>query len=245
MIYFVVAHIPALRGVFILEAHGVTISYGKNIILKCLDFSAQTGTGSAFLGRNGTGKSTFMKVLSGVKRPDSGSILIDGVSLQKARRSIGFVPQNDILLDDLSTMDNLFFWAASYGVPKSDIINNPLIERLELEGVYKTKAGKLSGGMRKRLCIAASVLHNPGILILDEPFTGIDVVARQEMLDYFLSLKKDGLTLIVTSHDASELTVLCERFFFIASGGIEEIENTKEFRADPKQSIANIVKRGN
>lgn len=230
----------------ILEAQNVSISYGKNIIFDNACFSVPEGGAYAILGRNGSGKSTLLTSLSGVCGVDSGSVTLNGVSVREkaAQREIGFVPQNDIAFDNLSVHDNIAFWGASFGLNEKNAVASPAVELLGLTDVMRQKAKFLSGGMRKRLCVAACMLHSPRVLILDEPFSAIDIVAKREFLGFLSAFKEEEKTIIITSHNASELTALCDSFFFITGKRLERAGDIGRLGSNPDEYVAQIIERG-
>lgn len=203
-----------------LEAKELAIAYGKNKILSGVNLQIPKGCSTAIMGRNGSGKSTLLKALSGIQKVSAGSVLFDGQPVASAHKSIGYVPQEDIAFDDLTVADNLYFWAEANGVPRANAFKSPVVQILNIEAFARKRAGALSGGMRKKLCIASAIIHDPEMLILDEPFSGIDIVAKQEMVAYLKKLQGEGKTLVLISHDVSELAALCKSFYFIKNGSL-------------------------
>jgi ABC-2 type transport system ATP-binding protein len=177
------------------------------------------------LGPSGAGKTTLIRLINGSLRPDHGEIRIDGQHFpnRAAQRQIGYMPQNDAVYHDLSGKDNLQFFGRLYGL-SGRTLRAKSSEVLELVGLQQD-AGKLvanySGGMRKRLSLAIALLHDPAILLLDEPTVGIDPVLRQSIWDRFDQLRKLGKTLIVSTHVMDEAT-RCQRVALLYNGRLIE-----------------------
>lgn len=189
-------------------------SFGSNSILKNISFTVSEKDCACIIGRNGCGKSTLLNVLSGMMKADSGKIEIDGGGL------IGYTPQSDVLFNDLTVDDNLKFWASASGVRSKSIWENECVRILDIEQMRKKKIKNLSGGMKRRVSIAISILKDPDIVILDEPFTGLDVLYKTSLTDHLKKLNQLGKTIIYTSHSVDEALQLCNRIFLIEGGKI-------------------------
>ncbi|MFX0036787.1 MAG: ABC transporter ATP-binding protein [Candidatus Hermodarchaeota archaeon] len=175
-----------------------------------LNLNIRKGEIYAFIGANGSGKTTAIKMLTGVLDPTSGSISIFGLSLSKNRkiiaRNIGIAPQDYSLYNDLTVIENIKFFAGLYGMNRrtSKAKMNHLIQILRLEDNKDTLISNLSGGMKRRVSIACALIHSPHIVFFDEATVGIDPILRKFFWEYFNKLKKEGLTLIITSHVMDE-----------------------------------------
>lgn len=189
-------------------------SYKGNAVLQGVTFSVSDMDCACIIGRNGCGKSTLLNVLSGMVKADSGSVEIVGGS------SIGFTPQSDVLFNDLSVNDNLSFWASAAGIKAKHIWENECVSILDIEEMKKKKVKNLSGGMKRRVSIAISILKNPDIVILDEPFSGLDVFYKTSLTDYLKKLNKLGKTIIYSSHSVDEALKLCNKIFLIEGGKV-------------------------
>jgi ABC-2 type transport system ATP-binding protein len=175
-----------------------------------LNLSIRKGEIYAFIGANGSGKTTAIKMLSGVLDPTSGSINVFGLSIPKNRkiiaRYIGIAPQEYSIYNDLTVLENIKFFAHLYGMNNHEIKSkiNRLIQVLQLEDKKKVLVSNLSGGMKRRVSIACALIHSPRIVFFDEATVGIDPILRKFFWQYFNQLKKEGLTLILTSHVMDE-----------------------------------------
>ncbi|MFX1481080.1 MAG: ABC transporter ATP-binding protein [Promethearchaeota archaeon] len=196
----------------VIEAHNLVKIYkeGKVKAVDGLNLSICKGEIYAFIGANGSGKTTAIKMLTGVLNPTSGSINVFGLSIPKNRKiiakSIGIAPQEYSLYNDLTIIENIKFFAYLYGMNKHQLkakIDN-LIQMLRLEDKKTTLVSNLSGGMKRRVSIACALVHSPRIVFFDEATVGIDPILRKFFWEYFNELKKEGLTLIITSHVMDE-----------------------------------------
>jgi ABC-2 type transport system ATP-binding protein len=175
-----------------------------------LNLTIRKGEIYAFIGANGSGKTTAIKMLTGILDPTSGSINVLGLSIPKNRkivaRNVGIAPQEYSLYNDLTVIENIYFFAHLYEMNNSEIKAkiDQLIQILHLEDKKKTLVANLSGGMKRRVSIACALIHSPRIVFFDEATVGIDPILRKFFWQYFNELKKDGLTLILTSHVMDE-----------------------------------------
>jgi len=208
-----------------IEVQQIQKSFGSSVVLTDLTLTAQAGAILGLLGPSGAGKTTLIRLINGSLRPDHGEIRIDGQHFpnRAAQRQIGYMPQNDAVYHDLSGKDNLQFFGRLYGL-SGRTLRAKSSEVLELVGLQQD-AGKIvanySGGMRKRLSLAIALLHDPAILLLDEPTVGIDPVLRQSIWDRFDQLRKLGKTLIVSTHVMDEAT-RCQRVALLYNGRLIE-----------------------
>lgn len=193
-------------------------SYGKTAVLRDISLSVKKGSALAVAGENGAGKTTLLKVLATASEPDSGKLLIGGVDAisqpAKAREIIGYVPQGIALMQELSVKDNLYYWMKS----KDENVYKWTLKTIGLEGMEKKKVSKLSGGMKRRLNIGASLVLCPQLLILDEPLAGVDIANRRKIIDSLRSLKKQGITIIFTSHYIDEMSTLADALIALRDG---------------------------
>lgn len=210
----------------VIEVRGLTQKYGRNEVLKGLDFDICKGEIFGLFGPNGAGKSTFISILATLIKPTAGDIFVNGSSVarqpDKVKAVIGFVPQDIALYPMLSGMDNLDFWAGIYGL-KGSLKRERITEAVtvaRLEERIRDRVSQYSGGMKRRLNIAVSLLHHPEILVMDEPTVGVDIQSRRYILDALASLKKVGRTIVFTSHYVDELETLCDRIAVMDRGKI-------------------------
>lgn len=216
-----------------IEIKDVTKSYGRQKVLQNVSFEIMEGELFGLLGPNGAGKSTLIDILTGIQSMDSGDIFINGKSIKtdkvEIRKHLGLVPQDIALLEELNAVDNLEYFGVLYGLAGAELKSQieKLLEVAGLTDKKKEKVKNYSGGMKRRLNIAVAMLHNPSILILDEPTVGVDAQSRQHIFDYIQSLAEQGTTILYTSHYMEEIETLCKRVFILDLG--EEVAyGTKE-----------------
>ncbi len=200
--------------------------YEKFIAVHDVSFHVQRGEVYGLLGPNGAGKSSTIRVLSCLAKPDSGSVQIDGFDVvrdqAKVKRSIGIVPQEFALYDDFSALENLMFFGRLYGMAGRELKDraNELLEAVGLLERGREAIGTFSGGMKRRINIAAGLMHRPKMLYLDEPTVGIDPQSRRKILDLVKTLNAGGLTVLYTTHYMEEAEELCHRIGVIDQGKI-------------------------
>jgi len=209
-----------------LEARALKKTYGKLTAVDGVSLEARAGETIGLLGPNGAGKTTTVSMIAGLLRPDSGEVLIEGSPLRgdtdPIKRKIGLVPQDIALYDELSASDNLSFFSALYELSGARA-KRAIEDALELVGLSdraKDKVGTFSGGMKRRLNLAAALLHDPQILLLDEPTVGVDPQSRNAIFDNLLTLKARGKTLLYTTHYMEEAERLCDRIIIIDHGKV-------------------------
>lgn len=201
-------------------------SYGKTVAVDGVSFRIAQGETLGLLGPNGAGKTTTVSMIAGLLRPDSGEVLIDGRALSgdtdATKRKIGLVPQDLALFDELPALANLEFFGALYGLQGAGL-KKTLAEALELVGLAdrgKDAVKEFSGGMKRRLNLAAALLHDPDLLLLDEPTVGVDPQSRNAIFENLETLKKRGKTLLYTTHYMEEAERLCDRLVVIDHGKV-------------------------
>lgn len=210
-------------------------TYGKFKALDNLNLEINEGEIFGFIGPNGAGKSTTMKIVSGLLLPDSGEVYVDEIdaikSNKKLKEKIGYMPDFFGVYDNLKSYEYLEFYASIYGINKRDMkkLSMDLLELVNLEDKYNSYVDELSRGMKQRLCLARCLIHNPKLLVLDEPASGMDPKARFEMKGILKNLKDMGKTILISSHILSELGEICtnlgiiEKGHLICQGTVEEI----------------------
>lgn len=203
-------------------------SYGNFLALKGINLEIEEGEIFALLGPNGAGKTTLIRILAEGLKFDSGDIEVLGEKLsKKTARLIGYVPQESISYDLLTVEENLAFYADLYDAPKERI--KQLIERFDLPA--KKKAKELSGGFKRRLNLAISLLYEPKILILDEPSTGLDVPSRRQLWDLIKGFKAEGKTILLATHYMEEAEALADRIAIMNEGKVVAVGTADELKA--------------
>ena len=206
--------------------------YQKNIhALKDLNLEVKEGEILGLLGPNGAGKSTFINILAGVTDKTSGEVIVWGFDLDKnprqVRVSLGIVPQ-EINVDPFFTPKKLLdLQAGLFGVKKKDRITDTVLDLVALKDKSNSYTRNLSGGMKRRLLIAKALVHKPPIIILDEPTAGVDVELRKNLWDNIRSLRKLGVTIILTTHYLQEAEELCDRVGIIHKGNLIALDTTE------------------
>lgn len=201
-------------------------NFGKKNILNNVSFHADKGECISIVGANGCGKSTLLGILSGSQRAASGTIQYGGHTAIKNPRLfseyVGYVPQDNPLMDKLSVLDNLRFWYCESSRDLKEDLKTGVPARFGLTSYKDYSVEKLSGGMKKRLSIACALAKNPPILILDEPGASLDIVCKEDIKNYLKTYLQNGGTVIITSHEESELD-LCDRMYLLQNGILTEL----------------------
>ncbi|MCU0316468.1 MAG: ABC transporter ATP-binding protein [Fimbriimonadaceae bacterium] len=199
-------------------------TYGNFVAVKGISFQLEPGDIFGFIGSNGAGKTTTIKMLSTLLEPTSGSATLDGYDLEKqpmeVRKRIGYMPDFFGLYDDVKVWEYLDFFATIYGVPSSqrkEVIDNAL-SLTDLTLKKDSFVQSLSRGMQQRLCLAKCLVHNPSLLLLDEPASGLDPRARSDLKELLLELSRMGKMIIVSSHILPELSDFCNKVGIIEKG---------------------------
>ncbi|HWT74520.1 MAG TPA: ABC transporter ATP-binding protein [Mobilitalea sp.] len=207
----------------LIEVKEVTKSFKKQQVLKNINLQVNGNEIFGLIGPSGAGKTTLIRLIIGAINADQGQIKVMDYIMPnlKALDIIGYMPQNDALYTDLSGYDNLMFFGGMYHMSKSEMKSRvqEVLKLVELEADSDKKVINYSGGMKKRLSLAVALLHNPKVLILDEPTVGIDPILRKKIWDEFYVLKSKGITIIVTTHVMDE-AIKCDRLGLIYHGDI-------------------------
>jgi lipooligosaccharide transport system ATP-binding protein len=208
-------------------ARGLTKIYDKTAAVDAIDFTVKRGETFGLLGPNGAGKSTTMRMIACRTPVSSGELSVEGLNVRthsrQIRAAIGVVPQENNLDPDLNVLRNLVVYAGYYRIPKAHAIRraHDLLGFIGLSDRADAKIDHLSGGMKRRLMIARALLHEPGLLVLDEPTTGLDPQVRQEIWQRLEELRRvSGVTIIISTHYMEEAEKLCERLLVIDHGRI-------------------------
>ncbi|MGD1897339.1 MAG: ABC transporter ATP-binding protein [Phormidesmis sp.] len=195
--------------------------FGDRKALNQLSMSLKPGEIYGLLGPNGAGKTTALNLLCGLLKPDSGEILVQGQPVCKATKLlVGVMPQQNLLYQSLTCAENLAFIARIYGLSKKRTAQQvqACLASVNLSDRAHSVVGDLSGGMQRRLSLAASIIHQPKLVVLDEPSTGLDIEARYEVWELIRSLKQQGVTVLLTTHLLDEVERLCDRIGIIKQG---------------------------
>ncbi len=217
-------------------------SYGKRAVLQDLTLHVQPGEIYGLLGPNGAGKTTTINILCNLLKADSGSIAINGLPISEATKTlIGIAPQENLLYKTLSCGENLDFYAKIYGVSGKErrYRIESCLAAVNLGDRAKSPVETLSGGMQRRLNIAVALIHNPKLVILDEPTTGLDIEARYEIWELIRKLKSKGISILLTTHLLDEAERLCDRIGILKGGRVVAEGSLEELRAAiPAKEIA-------
>jgi ABC-2 type transport system ATP-binding protein len=206
---------------FAIDVRGMTKRFGDRTVVDHIDLQVQSGEIFGFLGPNGSGKTTFIRMLCGLLRADAGSGTCLGYDVinesEAIKRQVGYMTQRFSFWEDLSIAENLDFVARMYDVKDRAAVVQASIERLGLAGRQRQLAGQLSGGWKQRLALAACLIHEPRLLLLDEPTAGVDPKARRDFWEQIHLLANQGLTFLITTHYMDEAE-RCHRLAYIAYG---------------------------
>ncbi|MEI9885400.1 MAG: ABC transporter ATP-binding protein [Rhizomicrobium sp.] len=206
-----------------IDVHGLTKRFGKKVAVNHVDIAVPQGEVWGFLGPNGSGKTTTIRMLCGLLRPDDGEGTCLGYDIrsepERIKREVGYMTQKFSFWEDLSIRENLDFVARVYGVKGARKAVKATLERLGLTARRNQLAGELSGGWKQRLALAACMLHAPKLLLLDEPTAGVDPKARRDFWDEIHSLSAEGLTVLVSTHYMDEAE-RCDRIVYINLGDV-------------------------
>lgn len=219
-----------------LEAKGLSRSYGGRRVLHQFSLRVEAGQVHGLLGPNGAGKTTAFRILCGVERADEGEVWlngerVDGLPLhQRARRGLGYLPQEDSLLADLSVLENVALAARISGAGTSPA---QLLERVGLAARASSAIVGLSGGERRRLALARLLALRPTVLLLDEPFAGVDPIAVAGFQQLVRGLAKEGVAVLVTDHAVRETLAICDYATLLDGGEVQVSGSPSEVAADP------------
>jgi len=211
-------------------------SYRTHMVLDKINLNINEKEIFGLIGKSGGGKSTLLKVIMGVAKADKGKILFREKNalhnLNYLRKNTGFATQDNMLFEELSISENSLYFGKLYGMDKKDIISNfqVLITLLSLGGFENTQIRHLSGGMIKRANLLVSLIHNPRLLILDEPTAGLDPILRKNLWNYIHRINRVGTTILVTSHLLDEIENNCNRVAILNKGKIISVASPQAYK---------------
>ena len=208
----------------LLEAHGLHKSYGTRQVVSGVSLRVAAGEGMALLGPNGSGKTTLLNMLAGVLRADAGVALVSGkpTTDKQARRALALVPQHPAVYEELTGYENVALFGKLHGLRGAALEQGvrAALQAAELEERRDSRASAYSGGMRRRLSLACALVHAPSLLLLDEPFEGVDEESRSHLLEVLAASKRRGVALVLSTHRLDEVSALCERFTLMREGRV-------------------------
>lgn len=209
-----------------LELRNIKKSYRKKQVLKKVSLTAKVGECTGIIGANGCGKSTLLKILAGIEKADGGDIFMNGelVKMKSSRLTdhVGYIPQESVLIPELTVEDNLKLWASFGEHKKNENTLKRLREQFQLEDFYRKKVKYLSGGMNKRVNIVCALIHEPSLLLMDEPSTALDLVFKKELREYIRNFTASGGSVLLSSHDEGEIAG-CTALWAIKDGIAQKV----------------------
>ena len=237
----------------VIEASNLTKKFGDFTAVDAISFEVKKGEIFGFLGANGAGKTTAMKMLIGISKPTSGEANVAGFDVnheaEQIKKNIGYMSQKFALYDDLTITENAQFFGGIYGLRKKDIKIkvSEMIERLRLQEVAKSKVGSLPLGWKQKLAFSVALLHKPKIVFLDEPTGGVDPITRRQFWEMIYEQADKGTTIFVTTHYMDEAEY-CDRVSIMVNGRIEALDSPqnlkKQFEADNMNDVFIKLARG-
>jgi len=215
-----------------IEIKKLTKQADNKLILRGVDLSIKKGETVAILGPNGAGKSTLLKVLATLIKPTSGQVLVNGLDLKKnqieIKKLLGYLPHSSLLYDHYSPLENLVFFGNIYGVKDVEQKAINLVKEVGLTFFLNEPVKNFSRGMIQRIAIARAIVHDPEVLLLDEPHTGLDQGAISILNNVIVSMKEKGATTLMVTHDFKQAAEICDRVIIVKNGKIVDdfkIEN--------------------
>lgn len=209
-----------------IEIKKLTKQADNKLILRGIDLSITQGETVAILGPNGAGKSTLLKVLATLIKPTSGLVKINGLDLNKdhieVKKMFGYLPHSSLLYDHYTPLENLMFFGNLYGVKDVENRARQLVNEVGLSFFINEPVKNFSRGMIQRIAIARAIIHEPKIMLLDEPHTGLDQGAITILNDVVLSMKEKGCTTLMVTHDFKQAAAICDRIIIVKNGKIAD-----------------------
>jgi heme exporter protein A len=225
-----------MGGTAMIDIKGLTKQADNKLILRGIDLAIEQGETVAILGPNGAGKSTLLKVLSTLIKPTTGQVEINGLNLKKNQLEIkklfGYLPHSSLLYDQYSPLENLIFFGKLYGVNHPEERAIELVKEVGLSFFLNEPVKNFSRGMIQRIAIARAIVHDPKILYLDEPHTGLDQGAIAILNNVIVSMKEKGTTTLMVTHDFKQAAEICDRILIMKNGKIVDDFKLKERNLD-------------
>lgn len=216
---------PPAGGSAIVEVKGLVKQFGRFAALRGVSAEFDAGKFHVILGDNGAGKTTLLRALAGLAHPTRGTVSILNKTPQEACRDIGYMAHPSLLYDEMSGMENLRYFARLYGIA-GDERSGQVIRAVGLDPELSRPVGKYSQGMRQRMSLARAILQDPRILLLDEPFSNVDVHSAREMVLLLKGMRDSGKTIFVVTHQAALLEGVADEFVWMQSGQIVDRTST-------------------
>jgi ABC-2 type transport system ATP-binding protein len=227
-------------GKTVIKLQDVSKNFGTRKIISQLSLDIQEGEIFGIIGASGTGKTTLMNLIMGIMKPDAGNALLAlpgglksvTANVEQTKNFIGFSTQDPSFYADLTVEENLIHFALLYGKTEKQakLITSSLSKLVGLQDARQARSGDLSGGMKKRLDIACALVHNPKVLLLDEPVADLDIILRTQLWDLLKDIQKKGTTILIVSHFLTELEKICDRMGILRNGKVAEIGTPDELR---------------
>lgn len=216
-----------------IEAKDIYMRYKKQTVLNGCNLKVEPGQCVGIIGANGCGKTTLLSIMAGIQKPDAGELIFYGEEANKKkevfRKYIGYVPQDNPLIKELSVMDNLRLWY--YGKSQFDALQY-VISEFGLQDIIHKKVSKLSGGMKRRLSIACAMVNMPAVMLLDEPCVAVDVVCKAQIHQNLKQYTGNHGTIIMSTHDESEIK-LCDTVYLMKKGQL--------IKVDPSEGLETLI----
>lgn len=209
-----------------IEIKGLTKHADDKLILRGIDLNIIRGETVAILGPNGAGKSTILKIIATLMKPTSGVVKINDLELKdnamKIKKMLGYLPHSSLLYDHYSPLENLIFYGSAYGIPDVGNRAADLVKQVGLSYFQNEPVKNFSRGMVQRVAIARAIIHDPPLLLLDEPHTGLDQGAIAILNQVILGMKEKGTTTLMVTHDLKQAAEICDRAIIIKNGRVVE-----------------------
>lgn len=229
--------------IMILSVNNITKSFGEKQVLNGISFSAESGKAVGILGRNGAGKTTLIRIIMDVFGADSGEVTIDGKPISKQKIRIGYLPEERGLYPKHKIMEQLVYFASLQGIDKKTAINNAnaLFNRLNIEEYKNRRLDTLSKGNQQKVQLIATLITNPDLIILDEPFSGLDPVNASLLKDLVKDLIKDGKLVLFSSHQMNYIEEFCNEILILNGGKIVLGGAIKDIKRSYARNIIEIT----
>ena len=232
----------------LLELQNIKKSFGNTEVLKDFSLTLNEGDFFGFMGENGAGKTTLLKIAACLLQPDSGRIVLDGIEALEnpweARNHIGYVPDNFGLYEAMTVREYMEFYSSTYSLEglKARNIYMDILKRMKLDKRLNDYVDTLSKGMKQRLCMGRAMIHNPDILILDEPFTGIDGAIREDMIELCREMSRNGKIVLFSSHQFADMGRICNKIGVLKDGKLQVCGTVDQINAQIQLTRAIVIR---